>query len=236
MLSYYKKVRKQHFEGYPLEYLYFVPVQKGVHSSVPASASRYFQRRPCGPPAAGRETTEILPQKMPPLAAPSSEWGEGLVPLCFEALVMLVRFAGLGLAGAQPPQSADEPQDSRNIPQKWSQPKKVQHLVCCTRVRTYHLSVEVSEHFPLQMSPHPERHPLPSGRFFFCIIAGRIRLIRLPVRRLFRFAPDKVSLHLLLSGIHHRLILPLPCLDFRQWHRPPIRTDRRTDLPRDGWS
>ena len=166
MLSYYKKVRKQHFEGYPLEYLYFVPVQNGVHSSVPASASRYFQRRPCGPPAAGRETTEILPQKMPPLAAPSSEWGEGLVPLCFEALVMLVRFAGLGLAGAQPPQSADEPQDSRNIPQKWSQPKKVQHLVCCTRVRKYHLSVEVSEHFPLQMSPHPERHPLPSGRFF----------------------------------------------------------------------
>lgn len=37
------------------------------------------------------------------------------------------------------------------------------------------------------------------------------------MRRLFRFAPDKVSLHLLLSGIHHRLILPLPCLDFRQW-------------------
>lgn len=54
------------------------------------------------------------------------------------------------------------------------------------------------------------------GDFFFCIIAGRIRLLRLPVRRLFRFAPDKVSLHLLLSGIHHRLILPLPCLDFRQ--------------------
>ena len=74
--------------------------------------------------------------------------------------------AELGHADEKPPQSADEPQDSRNIPQKWSQPKKVQHLVCCTRVRTYHLSVEVSEHFPLQMSPHPERHPLPSGRFF----------------------------------------------------------------------
>ena len=57
------------------------------------------------------------------------------------------------------------------------------------------------------------------GDFFFRIIAGGIRLLRLPVRRLFRFAPDKVSLHLLLSGIHYRLLLPLPCLDFRQWPR-----------------
>ena len=90
--------------------------------------------------------------------------------------------------------------------------------------------------------PHSQGGPIPNGilcrpgDFFFRIIAGRIRLLRLPVRRLFRFAPDKVSLHLLLSGIHHRLILPLPCLDFRQWHRPPIRTDRRTALHRGGWS
>lgn len=33
------------------------------------------------------------------------------------------------------------------------------------------------------------------GYFFFRIIAGRIRPLRLPVRRLFRFAPDKVSLY-----------------------------------------
>ena len=71
--------------------------------------------------------------------------------------------------------------------------------------------------------PHSQGGPIPNGilcrpgDFFFRIIAGRIRLLRLPVRRLFRFAPDKVSLHLLLSGIHHWLILPLPCLDFRQW-------------------
>ena len=73
--------------------------------------------------------------------------------------------------------------------------------------------------------PHSQGGPIPNGilcrpgDFFFRIIAGRIRPLRLPVRRLFRFAPDKVSLHLLLSGIHHRLILPLPCLDFRQWPR-----------------
>ena len=73
--------------------------------------------------------------------------------------------------------------------------------------------------------PHRKGGPIPDGilcrpgDFFFRIIAGRIRLLRLPVRRLFRFAPDKVSLHLPLSGIHHRLILPLPCLDFWQWPR-----------------
>ena len=62
--------------------------------------------------------------------------------------MMFWRFAGLGLAGAQPPQSADEPQDSRNIPQKWSQPKKVQHLVCCTCFRVYHFAAELSARFP----------------------------------------------------------------------------------------
>ena len=166
MLLYYKKVWKRHFGGHPLEYLYFVPVQSEVHSSVPASVLRYFQRRPCGRPAAAWETMGISPQRILPLAAPSSEWDEGLVLLCFEAPAALWRFAELDHADEKPLQSADESQDSRSIPQKWSQPKKVQHLVCCTRVRTYHLSVEVSEHFLLRVSSHPERHPLPSGRFF----------------------------------------------------------------------
>ena len=162
MLPYYKKVRKQHFEGYPLEYMYFVPVQNKAHSFVSASALRYFRWRPCRRPAAGRGIPWIPPQKIPPLAALSSEWGKGLVPLCFEAPMMLWRFAGLGLAGAQPPQFADEPQDSQNTPQ----PERIQKSGRCTCIRVYHLAVELPEHFPLQMFPHPGRHPLPSGRLF----------------------------------------------------------------------
>ena len=157
MSLYYKKVWKQHFEGHPLEYLYFVPVQNEVHFSVPASASRYFQRRPCGPPAAGREILWILPQKTLSLVAPSSEWGGGLVPLYSGVPVMLRRFAG-----AQPPQSANEPQDSRSIPQ----PERIQRSVRYTCVRMYRFAAELPEHFLLRVSPHPERHSLPSGRFF----------------------------------------------------------------------
>ena len=163
MLLYYKKVWKQHFEGHPLEYLYFVPVQSEVHSSVPASALRYFQRRPCGQPAAGRATMGLPPQRILPLAAPSSERDEGLVLLCFEAPAALWRFAEeLDHADEKPLQSADEPQDSRNIPQ----PERIQRSVCCTCVRMYHPADELSEHFLLRVSSHPERHPLPFGRFF----------------------------------------------------------------------
>ena len=162
MLLYYKKVWKQHFEGHPLEYLYFVPVQTEAHSSAPASALRYFQRWPCGQPAAGRGTMGLPPQRILPLAAPSSELDEGLVLLCFEAPAALWRFAELGHADKKPLQSADEPQDSRNI----SQPEKIQGSVRCTCIRMYRFDSELSEHFLLRVSSHPERHPLPSGRFF----------------------------------------------------------------------
>ena len=162
MLLYYKKVWKQHFECHPLEYLYSVPVQSEAHSSAPASALRYFQRRLCGPPAAGRGIPWILPQRILPLAAPSSELDEGLVLLCFETPAALWRFAELDHADEKPPQSADEPQNSRDIPQ----PERIQRSVRRTCVRMYRFAAELSEHFPLQMSPHPERYPLPSGRFF----------------------------------------------------------------------
>ena len=69
---------------------------------------------------------------------------------------------------------------------------------------------------------HRKGGPIPNGilcrpgDFFFRIVTRGLRLLILLLRRLFRFAPDKVPLHLPLSGIHHRLILPPPCLDFRQ--------------------
>ena len=166
MLLYYKKERKRHFEGHPLEYLYFVPVQSEVHSSVPASALRYFQRRPCGQPAAGRETTGLPPQRLLPLAAPSSERDEGLVLLCFETPAALWRFAELDHADEKPLQSADEPQDFRNTPLQQSQPEKNCRLIHCRHLQAYHPVAELPKHFPLQMSQHPERHSLPSGRFF----------------------------------------------------------------------
>ena len=212
MLLYYKKVRKRHFEGYPLEYLYFVPVQNEAHSSVLASASGYFPQRPCGQPAAGRATVWLPPQRILLLAAPSSEWDEGLVLLCFEAPVTLWWFAELGHADEKPLQSADEPQNSRNIPQ----PERIQRSGCCTCIRMYHFAVELPEHFPLQMFPHPERHSLPSGRFFLphnCWENPTAPTAGAPP------APDKVSLHLLLSRIRYRLPFTLPCLDFRQWPR-----------------
>lgn len=141
MRLYYKKVWKQHFECHSLEYLYFVPVQSEAHSSVPASALRYFQRRPCGQPAAGRATMGLPPQRILPLAAPSSELDEGLVLLCFETPAALWRFSELDHADEKPPQSADESQDSRNIPQ----PERIQGSVRCTCVRMYHLVAELGK-------------------------------------------------------------------------------------------
>ena len=131
-----------------------MPVQNEVHSSALASALRYFQRRPCGQPAAGRGTVWLPPQRILLLAAPSSERDEGLVLLCFETSVTLWWFAELDHADERPPQSADEPQDPRDIPQ----PERIQRSVRCTCIRMYRFDSELPEHFPLQMSQHPERH------------------------------------------------------------------------------
>lgn len=74
--------------------------------------------------------------------------------------------------------------------------------------------------------PHSQGGPIPNGilcrpgDFFLRIVIWGLRLPILLLGCLLLPYFYEAALHLLLGGIHHWLILPLPCLDFRQWHRP----------------
>ncbi len=90
--------------------------------------------------------------------------------------------------------------------------------------------------------PHSQGGPIPNGilcrpgYFFLRIVIRGLRLLILLFGCLLPPCFYEAALHLLLGGVENGLSLILPCLDFRQWHRPPIRTDRQTALHRGGWS
>ena len=74
--------------------------------------------------------------------------------------------------------------------------------------------------------PHRKGGPIPNGilcrpgDFFFRIVIRGLRLPILLLGCLLLPCFYEAALHLLLGGAENGLSLILPCLDFRQWHRP----------------